>query len=1294
MSRGIRESCPFVILFVFFSCFTFRKLLPVLTMDSVRYLTYHQWKESKDGTNKSPTYHQKLLANVENLETNVGAIDKLITGYLDATKAFCGAGSQLAESFSTVLKETPLLEISQQLKQVVEEIDHVAHKSSVHITSQILGTLCEFTATLPGIKRAIEAHKRSAQNYESCQENLELLEKEDGLVNNDGKRVKTTRQRFRAATEELATEEEKLYRSFSEVEENRVKMLGSCFLSLLQVQSQFLLSSADLTSSIGGFHEIGDYLRDREVTLSLKDATATWISLAQANQALRHGDVLSREQLQVLMLTGQGELADPDRKELTQKVNTLLKNYRKEFERAPTPEADIPAGFHKNPRGIELALKGCCSELEAMAAGGITEASTAQAMEQQILKFIPKLQLRIGYVMTEVCSSPSKANDNFKSKMHCIRDLVSSVAKQNDIPLNRETLDMFVLMVLYEACSPVSSSAAKTAVQLLFGRAHLVTAKPSKEKNTRLAQVYAKGTSIHVEVSTTWLITEDASTFSSLLKDLDVASPLGTVDALYTAKFSLMDYLEDKERPLPAIHIKRRNMSKSPPLLSKLDTSQCPKHKSFRKTFSKAKSKIFSRKTGASKTNVLPNAGVNATNQNVVSGAGTRNELAGNRISVASSTDTGDDHDTDIEDPLPLPPPRPRHWAKRAKEQSMISDCNSSSSAKPKNEHCKTDDTSDWSRSVPQFPLLTFKPTMPNSQSELSLASQEELTEVINFLSGAPIKLRLLNDDDTNRSMAESHMTPIDSGLGSIYSVALSSVTQTSIAPGQVDNKGNNDSKSPPTHSETKENSSSPLDLVLDCSKDANSQSKTEMVSMETQTSPTTEVCPMMLDKPASANGQGREGHLPLDSREHDQHDNLTMSKGSMKCESDTEIIIVDADAKDKEKMESPQPALQLQKKEITLVGDVESSDTPDAVTTPVSLAISEKHVESTKTTSPALMTVSSDEGDESKAVSITESLRSVWENASPPSDKSDTLSNNMEGSLLHKKDIHGSQDTLYHSCWSLSDFPGNGKNEDDEEKEDAKSLNESLLPSNSGSGLLDLGLKWSSYGGSIHGNPVWANIPSASDNNWNQSQDTLSSDTSGRGKTVFSLGLGITGPDMLAAARGGSCDAVHSESFCFVPNVGKPWSTEDLAKTTPWSTRDTSPPLLWSKAVSLTEETFRPSHYQPPLPAQHFSDPFLPRENWWPQERGPTAAPPYPHPSYGRYHSNLQRQRAFDNVQVHGVSGNLHRGRSTVSSQSAFQPVLSGYRKQNQPVPQSRLQVPVHYAAGPRSHYNSNPQF
>ncbi|XP_015766890.1 PREDICTED: uncharacterized protein KIAA0355-like [Acropora digitifera] len=944
-------------------------------MHSVRYLSYHQWKESKGDTNKSPTYHQKLLANVENLETNVGAIDKLITGYLDATKAFCGAGSQLAEAFSTVLKETPLLEISQQLKQVVEEIDHVAHKSSVHITSQILGTLCEFTATLPGLKRAIEAHKRSAQNYESCQENLEVLEKDDSAVNSDSMRLKTTRQRFRAATEELVTEEEKLYRSFSEVEENRVKLLGSCFLSLLQVQAQFLLSSADLTSSLGGFHEIGDYLRDREVTLALKDATATWISLAQSNQALRHGYVLSREQLQVLMQIGQGELTDPDRKELIQKVNILLKNYKKEFERAPTPEADIPAGFHRNPRGIELALKGCCSEMEAMAAGGVTEVSTAQAMEQQILKFIPKLQLKIGYVMTEMCSSPSKANDYFKSKMHCIRELVSSVAKQNDIPLNCETLDMFVLMVLYEACSPVSSSAAKTAVQLLFGRAHLVTVKPSKEKNTRLARVYVKGTSVHVEVSNSWLIAEDTSTFSCLLKDLDMASPLGTVDSLYTSKFSLMDYLEDKERPLPAIHIKRRDLSKPPVSLSKLETSQCSKHKSFRKTFTKATSRIFSRKMGTGKANNLPNAGIDAGNQVAVSGAGTRNELIGNHTSVASSTDTGDDHDTDIEDLLPLPPPRPRHWAKRAKEQSMMPDCNSSSTVKPDNEHSKTDHASDWSRSIPQFPLPTFKSTMQSCQSELSLASQEELTEVINFLSGAPIKRRLLNDDDSNRSVAESHMTPVDSGLGSIYSGALSSVTQGSVAPVLVESKMNDTTKQPENMSETKESSSSHnLDLVLDCTDNEMSQNreKTKMVSMETQTSPTTEVCPVVIDKPTNGNGQKRDHRQ--DSGEKNKRNSQASSKVGRKYKNKKDKN-VDANTESKEKTASLQSASRQQKKESSPVNIVKIN-APVTSPTPTSSAQDVKQVEVIKKISPTHVTVSSDKSDDSKTVSISRSLR------------------------------------------------------------------------------------------------------------------------------------------------------------------------------------------------------------------------------------------------------------------------------------------------------------------------------
>ena len=223
-------------------------------MDSVRYHSYHQWKEaSKADSHKTSTYHEKLLTNVEALEGNVSQIDKLIAGYLDATKAFCGAGSQLAEAFSTILNETPLLELPQQLKQVIDEVDHVAHKSGVHITNHILATLCEFTATLPGLRRAIEAHKRSVQNYESCQENLDALEN-DAVLANDGKRLKTARARFRSATDELATEEERLYRSFTEVEENRVKVRGKCHCFLISTWTSLSLTTCERFAEACSFY--------------------------------------------------------------------------------------------------------------------------------------------------------------------------------------------------------------------------------------------------------------------------------------------------------------------------------------------------------------------------------------------------------------------------------------------------------------------------------------------------------------------------------------------------------------------------------------------------------------------------------------------------------------------------------------------------------------------------------------------------------------------------------------------------------------------------------------------------------------------------------------------------------------------------------------------------------------------------------------------------------------------------------------------------------------------------------
>ena len=99
----------------------------------------------------------------------------------------------------------------------------------------------------------------------------------------------------------------------------------------------------------------------------------------------------------------------------------------------------------------------------------------------------------------------------------------------------------------------------------------------------------------------------------------------------------------------------------------------------------------------------------------------------GYRTSVASSTDTGDEHDTDIEDPTPLPPPRPRHWARRAKEQSMAPESNSGKLTEEQSNPDDPSSPSDWSKSVPQFPLPTFKPTIQST-------SLPHISEVLLFV--------------------------------------------------------------------------------------------------------------------------------------------------------------------------------------------------------------------------------------------------------------------------------------------------------------------------------------------------------------------------------------------------------------------------------------------------------------------------------------------------------------------------------------------------------------------------------
>ena len=76
--------------------------------------------------------------------------------------------------------------------------------------------------------------------------------------------------------------------------------------------------------------------------------------------------------------------------------------------------------------------------------------------------------------------------------------------------------------------------------------------------------------------------------------------------------------------------------------------------------------------------------------------------------------------------------------------------------------------------------------SVKGSQSQLSLASEEELVEVINFLSGAPLRRRTpVSDEKDTNTVIGSHVMSTDSGMGSCLSVASSYFTPTGSVAGR-----------------------------------------------------------------------------------------------------------------------------------------------------------------------------------------------------------------------------------------------------------------------------------------------------------------------------------------------------------------------------------------------------------------------------------------------------------------------------------------------------------------------------
>ncbi|KAG7274929.1 hypothetical protein CRUP_002339 [Coryphaenoides rupestris] len=225
-----------------------------------------------------------------------------------------------------------------------------------------------------------------------------------------------------------------------------------------------------------------------------------------------------------------------------------LQAYKAALDSMGHSEYSLKAGFHLNPKSVEAALQGCCSEAEAQQAGRMQTAS------QPIQCELPTVPLHIGSHFLKGVSFNESAADNLKLKTHTTLQLMKEALGQNGMP-RRD--DSPVTEVLNQVCPSSWRGPCKTAVQLLFAQAGLVVVDTAQIENKEAyaPQITLEGSKVLVQVPSTWCLKEDPATMSLLQRSLDPEKTLGLVDVLYTAVFNINRWKERKEQALPTIQM-------------------------------------------------------------------------------------------------------------------------------------------------------------------------------------------------------------------------------------------------------------------------------------------------------------------------------------------------------------------------------------------------------------------------------------------------------------------------------------------------------------------------------------------------------------------------------------------------------------------------------------------------------------------------------------------------------------------------------------------------------------------
>ncbi|KAK0143835.1 hypothetical protein N1851_017961 [Merluccius polli] len=437
--------------------------------------------------------------------TAVADIQQGISKYLDALNVFCRASAFLTELFSSVFRNSHYSKAAMQLKDVQEHVMDAASRLTAAIKPEIAKMLMELSA--------------GAANFKD---------------QNDF--------------------------SFQDVE-----VLGRCFRTVMQVHFQFLSQALQKVQPVAQscLAEALAQAQERRTTArpqnsaehgsltELDDASRSWKGAAEATGRLRErgrDGCLAGLQVQQLFCSNNISIPEHQLKDLNARIDNALQAYKAALDSMGHSEYSLKAGFHLNPKSVEAALQGCCSEAEAQQAGRM------QTTSQPIQCELATIPLHIGSHFLKGVSFNESAADNLKLKTQTTLQLMKEALGQNGMP-RRD--DSPVTEVLNQVCPSSWRGPCKTAVQLLFAQAGLVVVDTAQIENKEAyaPQITLEGSKVLVQVPSTWCLKEDPATMSLLQRSLDPEKTLGLVDVLYTAVFHINRWKERKEQALPTIQM-------------------------------------------------------------------------------------------------------------------------------------------------------------------------------------------------------------------------------------------------------------------------------------------------------------------------------------------------------------------------------------------------------------------------------------------------------------------------------------------------------------------------------------------------------------------------------------------------------------------------------------------------------------------------------------------------------------------------------------------------------------------